>query len=88
MLNPKLFAQLSELSSIEKLQALEFLTAELAKEEGVKALSNSTTYRLWSPLDSSLSVALREGNDDIFQMLLTAGADINASNNFGETVSR
>jgi len=51
MSNPELLVQLSELSSIEKLQAMEFLTAELTKEEGVKELSNSTAYRLWSPLD-------------------------------------
>ena len=51
MSNPELLVQLSELSSIEKFQAMEFLMAELTKEEGVKALSNSKAYRLWSPLD-------------------------------------
>ncbi|MDY6807214.1 MAG: hypothetical protein SXA11_25845 [Cyanobacteriota bacterium] len=51
MSNPKLLAQLSDLSSIEKFQAMEFLMAELAIEKGEKALSNSTAYRVWSPLD-------------------------------------
>ena len=51
MSNPELLAQMRQLSRIEKLQIMQFLAAELAKEEALKSLDNDVVYRLWSPYD-------------------------------------
>ncbi len=51
MSNPELLAQLRQLSPAEKVEMMQFLTAELAKEEGLKPLDNDVIYRLWSPYD-------------------------------------
>lgn len=49
MSNPELLAQLWQLSRAEKVKMMQFLTTELAKEEGLKSLDNDVVYRLWSP---------------------------------------
>jgi hypothetical protein len=49
MSNPELLAQFRQLSPAEKLEIMQFLTAKLAKEEGLKSLDNSAVYRVWSP---------------------------------------
>jgi hypothetical protein len=46
-------AQLRQLSRVEKFQMMQFLTAKLTKEEGLKSLDNDVVYRLWSPYDYS-----------------------------------
>ncbi|VXD23319.1 conserved hypothetical protein [Planktothrix serta PCC 8927] len=51
MSNPELLAQLRQLSPAEKVEMMQFLTTELAKEEGLKSLDNDVVYRLWSPYD-------------------------------------
>jgi hypothetical protein len=51
MSNPELLAQLRQLSPEEKVEMMQFLTAELAKEEGLKSFENSAVYRAWSPYD-------------------------------------
>jgi hypothetical protein len=51
MSNLELLAQVGQLSRIEKFQMVQFLMSELAKEEGLKPLDNTATYRLWSPYD-------------------------------------
>ncbi|MBD1937725.1 hypothetical protein [Microcoleus sp. FACHB-68] len=53
MSNPELLAQLRQLSHAEKVEVMQFLTAELAKEEGLKFLDNGVPYRAWSPYDYS-----------------------------------
>jgi len=49
MSNLELLAQLRQLSHDEKIEMMQFLTAELAKEEGLKSLDNDVVYRAWSP---------------------------------------
>ena len=50
MLNSKLFVQLEQLSRGDKFQIIQFLMAELAKEEGFELLDNNNkAYRTWSP---------------------------------------
>lgn len=51
MSNPELLAQLRQLSPAEKFQIMQFLMAELAKEEMLKPLDNGAGYRVWSPYD-------------------------------------
>ena len=51
MSTPELLAQLSQLSRNEKVKMMQFLTAELAKEEDLKSLDNGVVYRAWSPYD-------------------------------------
>lgn len=51
MSNPELLTQLRQLSSDEKVEMIQFLTAELAKEKGLKSLDNGAVYRAWSPYD-------------------------------------
>ncbi|MEI6430111.1 MAG: hypothetical protein WCO45_17265 [Pseudanabaena sp. ELA607] len=51
MSNIELLTQVGQLSRAEKFQMVQFLMAELAKEEGLKPLDNVATYRLWSPYD-------------------------------------
>lgn len=51
MSNPELLARLQNLSHDEKVEIIQFLNAELAKEESLKALENSAAYRAWSPYD-------------------------------------
>ncbi len=53
MSNIELLTQVGQLSRTEKFQMVQFLMAELAKEEGLKPLDNVATYRLWSPYDYS-----------------------------------
>ncbi|MEM9541978.1 MAG: hypothetical protein AAGA60_21085 [Cyanobacteria bacterium P01_E01_bin.42] len=49
MSHPELLEQLRQLSRAEKFQMVQFLIAELAKEEAIDALDNDTTHRVWSP---------------------------------------
>lgn len=51
MSNPELLNQLRQLSRAEKFQMMQFLMAELAKEEMLKPLDNGAAYRVWSPYD-------------------------------------
>jgi hypothetical protein len=51
MSNIQLLTQVGQLSRTEKFQMVQFLMAELAKEEGLKPLDNVAAYRLWSPYD-------------------------------------
>ncbi len=51
MSNPELLAKIQQLSRDEKVEMMQFLTAELTKEEGLKSLDNGVVYRLWSPYD-------------------------------------
>jgi hypothetical protein len=46
MSNPELLAKLQQLSPAEKVEMIQFLTAELTKEEGLKSLDNDVVYRL------------------------------------------
>jgi hypothetical protein len=39
-------AKLQQLSPAEKVEMIQFLTAELTKEEGLKSLDNDVVYRL------------------------------------------
>lgn len=47
----ELFPTLKELSRADKLKVMQFLIAELAKEEE-PALEPGATYMVWSPLNS------------------------------------
>ncbi|NEO54191.1 MAG: hypothetical protein F6K54_14535 [Okeania sp. SIO3B5] len=50
MLNSELLIKLEQLSRGDKFQIIQFLMAELAKEEGLELLDNhNKTYRTWSP---------------------------------------
>ncbi|NEP78724.1 MAG: hypothetical protein F6K17_09235 [Okeania sp. SIO3C4] len=49
MLNYELLIQLEQLSRGDKFQIIQFLMAELAKEEGLELLDNNKAYRTWSP---------------------------------------
>jgi len=51
MSNPELLAILQQLSHDEKVETIQFLTAELAKEQGLNSLDNNAAYRAWSPYD-------------------------------------
>jgi hypothetical protein len=51
MSNLELLDRVGQLSRAEKFEMVQFLMTELAKEEGLKPLDNSATYRLWSPYD-------------------------------------
>ncbi len=53
MSNHELLAQLRQLSPAEKFQMMQFLMAELAKEEMLKPLDNGAAYRVLSPYDYS-----------------------------------
>jgi hypothetical protein len=53
MSNIELLDRVGRLSRSEKFQMVQFLMAELAKEEGLKPLDNGADYRLWSPYDYS-----------------------------------
>lgn len=52
MVTADLYATLSELPRLEKLRVMQFLVAELAKEEEAPTLQPSATYPLPSPLNS------------------------------------
>lgn len=47
----ELFSTLRSLPRADKLKVMQFLTAELAREEE-PALQSGATYSLWSPLNS------------------------------------
>lgn len=47
----ELLPALSELDRIDKLRAMQFLIAELAKSENLE-LGGEVTYPVWSPFDS------------------------------------
>lgn len=47
-----LLPKLRELSRADKLRVMQFLVAELAKEEGVTPLENEPVYRVWFPYDA------------------------------------
>ncbi|MBW4683139.1 MAG: hypothetical protein KME19_24095 [Microcoleus vaginatus WJT46-NPBG5] len=49
MSNPELFAHLRQLSRAEKVEMMQFLMTELAKEESLSSLDNEVVYRAWSP---------------------------------------
>lgn len=51
-----LFPALHELPRADKLRALQFLTAELAQEEGA-ALVTGSAYPIWSPFAASDAAA-------------------------------
>ncbi|MEG3848085.1 hypothetical protein QT971_11705 [Microcoleus sp. herbarium19] len=51
MSNFELLDQLRQLSPADKFQIMQFLMAELAKEEMLKPLDNDAGYRVWSPYD-------------------------------------
>jgi hypothetical protein len=51
MSNLELLDQVGQLSRVERLEMLQFLMSGLAKEEGLKPLDNTASYRLWSPYD-------------------------------------
>ncbi len=51
MSNPEFLAQLRQLSCVQKFQIMQFLMAELAKEEMFKPLDNGAGYRVLSPYD-------------------------------------
>jgi len=55
MSNPELLAQLRRLSRAEKFQMMQFLTAELAKEEGI-VLGNEAA-EIWSAVHTSNGAA-------------------------------
>ncbi len=49
MLNSELLVKLEQLSRGDKFQFIQFLMAELAKEEGLELLDNNKAYRTCSP---------------------------------------
>ena len=51
MSNPELLNQLRQLSCADKFQMMQFIMAELAKEEMLKPLDNGAGYRILSPYD-------------------------------------
>jgi len=51
MTAPELFPTLRELTRADKLKVMQFLIAELAREEE-PALELGATYSIWSPLNS------------------------------------
>lgn len=55
MSNPELLAKLQQLSRAEKFQMMQFLTAELAKEEGI-VLGNEAA-EIWSVVHTSNGAA-------------------------------
>ncbi|OCR02480.1 hypothetical protein BCD67_00905 [Oscillatoriales cyanobacterium USR001] len=55
MSNPELLAKLQQLSRAEKFQMMQFLTAELAKEEGI-VLGNEAA-EIWSAVHTSNGAA-------------------------------
>lgn len=55
MSNPELLAQLRQLSRSEKFQIIQFLTAELAKEEGI-SIGNEAA-EIWSAVHTSHGAA-------------------------------
>lgn len=52
MVTADLYTTLSELPRLEKLHVMQFLVAELAKEEAEPTLQPGAAYSLWSPLKS------------------------------------
>ncbi|WP_040957313.1 hypothetical protein [Planktothrix agardhii] len=56
MSNPEFLPIIQQLSRDEKVEMIQFLTAELTKEEGLKSLDNDVVYRLWSPLRQNSEV--------------------------------
>jgi hypothetical protein len=55
MSNPELVAKIQQLSRAEKFQMMQFLTAELAKEEGI-VLGNEAA-EIWSAVHTSNGAA-------------------------------
>ena len=55
MSNPELLAQLRQLSRTEKFQIMQFLTAELAKEEGI--ILGNEAAEIWSAVHTSNGAA-------------------------------
>lgn len=49
----ELKSQIQELSKIDKLRLMQFLAAELVKEEGVNFFVENQEYPIWSPYDCS-----------------------------------
>ncbi|MEA5471646.1 hypothetical protein [Spirulina sp. 06S082] len=49
MSHSELLEELQQLSRAEKFQMMQFLLAELAKEEAIESLDNATSHRVWSP---------------------------------------
>ncbi len=45
ILNSDILAEIKELSHADKFQIIQFLMAELAKEDGLELLDNNKTYR-------------------------------------------
>jgi len=48
----ELLPTLQKLSRADKLQVMQFLISELAKEENEAPLEDGATYRVWSPFNS------------------------------------
>lgn len=48
----ELFPPLKQLSRADKLKVMQFLIAELAKEEDVPTLQDGAVYPVWTPLNS------------------------------------
>lgn len=48
----ELLPTLKKLSRGDKLQVMQFLISELAKEENETTLEQGATYRVWSPFNS------------------------------------
>jgi hypothetical protein len=46
MSNPELLAKIQQLSRDEKVEMMQFLTAELAKEKSLKSWDNGVVYRV------------------------------------------
>lgn len=55
MANPELLTQLKQLSRSEKFQVIQYLTAELAKEEGISTGNEAT--EMWSAAHTSHGAA-------------------------------
>ena len=51
MIDSHLFSELSQLDRADKLRVMQFLVAELAKDEGV-LLKPNAEYPIWSPYNS------------------------------------
>ncbi len=52
MILTELLPMLRDLSRHDKLRLLQFLVAEMAKEEGLTSPENGAVYRVWSPYNS------------------------------------
>jgi hypothetical protein len=65
----ELFPVLHELPRADKLRAIQFLVAELAKEEGVTLLEPGAAYPIWTPYQAfeaadNLLRTLKEGPEE------------------------